>query len=56
MSQSRNYRPKVLAVVRFDGRDVDLAKNGSDESRENYRRVADLRHPATVGVISRSTT
>ena len=56
LPKSRHYRPKDLAVVRFDGRDVDVAKNGSDESRENYRRVADPRHPATVGVISRSTT
>jgi hypothetical protein len=35
----RHYRPKDLAVVRLDGRDVYLGRHGSDESREKYRRV-----------------
>jgi hypothetical protein len=35
----RHYRPKDLAVVRIDGRDLYLGKYGSEESREKYRRL-----------------
>ncbi len=35
----RHFRPKNLAVVRIDGRDVYLGKYDSPESREKYRRV-----------------
>src|SRR5262249_19041474 len=35
----RHYKPKGLAVVRIDGRDVYLGKFNSAESREKYRRV-----------------
>ena len=35
----RHYRPKDLAVVRIEGRDVYLGKFGSSESHEKYRRV-----------------
>jgi integrase len=35
----RHYRPKNLAVVRIDGRDVYLGRFNSSESREKYRRV-----------------
>jgi integrase len=35
----RCYRPKGLAVVRLDGRDIYLGKFGSPESQEKYRRV-----------------
>jgi integrase len=40
----RHYRPKNLAVVRIDGRDIYLGKYGSPESWEKYGRVvAELR-------------
>ena len=35
----RHYKPKNLAVVRIDGRDVYLGRYDSPESREKYRRV-----------------
>ena len=35
----RHYKPKDLAVVRIDGRDVYLGRYDSPESREKYRRV-----------------
>jgi integrase len=35
----RHYKPKDLAVVRIDGRDVYLGKFNSPESREKYNRV-----------------
>jgi integrase len=35
----RHYKPKNLAVVRIDGRDVYLGKYGSPESREKYLRI-----------------
>jgi integrase len=35
----RHYKPKDLAVVRIDGRDVYLGRYGSPESHEKYRRV-----------------
>jgi hypothetical protein len=35
----RRYRPKNLAVVRLDGRDVYLGPYDSPESHEKYRRV-----------------
>jgi integrase len=35
----RHYKPKDLAVVRLDGRDVYLGRFDSPESREKYRRV-----------------
>ena len=39
----RHYKPKNLAVVRINGRDMYLGKYGSPESRERYDRlVAEL--------------
>jgi hypothetical protein len=35
----RHYKPKNLAVVRIDGRDVDLGKYNSPESRERDNQV-----------------
>src|SRR5690348_17324557 len=35
----RHYRPKNLAVVRIDGRDVYLGKYNSPENWERYGRV-----------------
>ncbi len=35
----RHYRPKNLAVVRLDGRDVYLGRYGSPESWEKYHRL-----------------
>ena len=35
----RHYKPKNLAVVRLDGRDVYLGPFNSPESREKYRRI-----------------
>lgn len=35
----RHYKPKDLAVVRIDGRDVYLGRYDSPESHEKYRRV-----------------
>jgi integrase len=35
----RHYKPKDLAVVRIDGRDVYLGKYDSPESHEKYRRT-----------------
>jgi len=35
----RHYKPKDLAVVRLDGRDLYLGRYDSPESREKYRRV-----------------
>jgi integrase len=35
----RHYKPKDLAVVRIDGRDIYLGKYNSAESREKYKRV-----------------
>ena len=35
----RHYKPKDLAVVRINGRDIYLGKYGSDESKDRYRRV-----------------
>src|SRR3954447_13517401 len=35
----RHYKPKDLAVVRIDGRDIYLGKYDSPESHEKYRRV-----------------
>jgi integrase len=35
----RHYKPKDLAVVRLDGRDVYLGKYGSPESRTLYHRL-----------------
>lgn len=35
----RHYKPKDLAVVRLDGRDVYLGKFNSPDSREKYNRV-----------------
>jgi len=35
----RHYKPKNLAVVRINGRDVYLGKHNSAESRERYNRV-----------------
>lgn len=35
----RRYKPKDLAVVRIDGRDIYLGKYGSTESRERYHRL-----------------
>jgi integrase len=35
----RHYKPKNLAVVRVDGRDVYLGGYGSPESREKYHRL-----------------
>ena len=35
----RHFKPKDLAVVRIDGRDVYLGKYDSPESREKYNRV-----------------
>src|SRR5512135_2905682 len=35
----RHYKPKDLAVVRIDGRDVYLGKYNSPESRERYNQV-----------------
>src|SRR4051794_9681756 len=35
----RHYKPKNLAVVRINGRDVYLGRYDSPESREKYRRV-----------------
>ena len=35
----RHYKPKDLAVVRIDGRDVYLGKYNSPGSYEKYRRV-----------------
>jgi integrase len=35
----RHYKPKDLAVVRIDGRDIYLGKYNSPESWERYRRV-----------------
>jgi integrase len=34
-----HYKPKGLAVVRIDGRDIYLGKYGSPESREKYLRI-----------------
>lgn len=53
----RHYKPKDLAVVRLDGRDVYLGKYDSPESWEKYHRLMAERHrsgpapsPATSGV------
>ena len=35
----RHYKPKNLAVVRIDGRDLYLGKFDSPESHERYNRV-----------------
>src|SRR5262245_52094158 len=35
----RHFRPKNLAVVRIDGRDVYLGRYNSPESHEKYRRL-----------------
>src|SRR4051794_32527706 len=35
----RHFKPKNLAVVRIDGRDIYLGKHGSPESWERYARV-----------------
>jgi hypothetical protein len=35
----RHYKPKDLAVVRIDGRDVYLGKYNSPESHEKYHRA-----------------
>src|SRR5262249_14124429 len=35
----RHYRPKGLAVVRVDGKDIYLGKFDTPESRERCRRV-----------------
>jgi integrase len=35
----RHYKPKDLAVVRIDGKDIYLGKYGSPESRERYGRL-----------------
>jgi integrase len=35
----RHYKPKDLAVVRIDGRDIYLGRHGSPESWEKYYRV-----------------
>jgi len=35
----RHYKPKNLAVVRFDGKDIYLGKYDSDESKEKYARL-----------------
>ena len=35
----RHYKPKDLAVVRIDGRDIYLGKYNSPESQESYRRI-----------------
>ncbi|SIO27745.1 hypothetical protein SAMN05444166_3419 [Singulisphaera sp. GP187] len=43
----RHFKPKDLAVVRIDGRDVYLGKYGSSESWERYARViAEWRYPS----------
>jgi hypothetical protein len=35
----RHYKPKGLAVVRIDGRDIYLGRYNSPESRQKYYRV-----------------
>jgi hypothetical protein len=35
----RHYKPKDLAVVRLDGRDIYLGKYNSPQSREKYHRT-----------------
>ena len=35
----RHYKPKNLAVVRIDGRDLYLGKYGSPTSWERYHRL-----------------
>lgn len=52
----RHYKPKGLAVVRVDGRDVYLGKYDSPESWEKYYRVlADRRASGRAGPATEPT-
>jgi hypothetical protein len=59
----RRYKPKDLAVVRIDGRDIYLGRYDSPESHEKYRRVlaewladAPSAPPWTAGKITGAVT
>jgi integrase len=44
----RHYKPKDLAVVRIDGRDIYLGRYNSPESWERYHRLLAERHKGSI--------